>query len=137
VLNGFISEVGLVKGMDRSFSCTDLATTGAGPQALTAGSRGRGIPGQRSLQGLSSSLGALARPSRRNMPKRSGSVAALTDSKSQPCLMAPALLALARGDAAPRVLPQRRAPPGVGATGARAELSQGYSSSIGIARRVR
>ncbi|CAE8659563.1 unnamed protein product, partial [Polarella glacialis] len=50
VLNGFISEVGLVKGMDRSFSCTEFATTGAGPQALTAGSRGRGIPGQRSLQ---------------------------------------------------------------------------------------
>eukprot|EP00931_Biecheleriopsis_adriatica_P077458 TRINITY_DN51023_c0_g1_i1.p1 TRINITY_DN51023_c0_g1~~TRINITY_DN51023_c0_g1_i1.p1 ORF type:complete len:248 (-),score=54.22 TRINITY_DN51023_c0_g1_i1:37-738(-) len=141
VLDGFISEVGQIKGMQRNFSCSDIdKADSASMKALPAkASQAELMPGkaasQRALKGSSSST-ALVPSESRGQPKRSAGPPALGTSQSQPCLSAaPALLALQR-DAAPLVVPQRRSPPGAGPLLTR-ELAKGSSSRSSSRSRLR
>ncbi|CAK9045974.1 unnamed protein product [Durusdinium trenchii] len=103
VLDGFISDVNQIKGMQRSFEepLAALPPNRSGSQpALKA------PPHSMALQASSS---AVALSESRRLPKRSTPLPALTHSQSTPAIGSAAMLALR--SAQPLVLPKRRAPP--------------------------
>eukprot|EP00913_Durusdinium_trenchii_P018210 g17108.t1 len=103
VLDGFISDVNQIKGMQRSFEepLAALPPNRSGSQpALKA------PPHSMALQAISS---AVALSESRRLPKRSTPLPALTHSQSTPAIGSAAMLALR--SAQPLVLPKRRAPP--------------------------
>lgn len=119
VLHGFMTDVNQIRGLDRNFSCTDLAVatpSGSHQPALTAGksmalTAGKSMASLQALQDLtpgkrpSSASGKTIRG-----PKRCESLRSLPHSSSQPAL--PSTQRLGFRSEAPLVMPARRAPPG-------------------------
>lgn len=122
VLNGFISEVNQIKGLQRSFSCTEIDPRDANcAPGKISGPAAAALQDQRPAA-LHDRPSSASRANARTLALRSNPPNAMTQSRSQPTVLGPSqsqssLLALRNvhgGDAAPLALPARRAPPGVG-----------------------